>query len=129
MTFQMANTCCFLYYKNLKKKNHMKNTGQPNPQPDWPDPTRPARFPCLFFMFLKRMSNFMSIICYLLLIHKFIFLCIILGYKNLKFKDLIDDIAINLWFSWNFVNMEDIKRKCIYLWICQKSRTIKKNIE
>ena len=25
---------------------------------------------------------------------------------------MIDDIAINLWYSWNFVSMEDIKRKC-----------------
>ena len=37
---------------------------------------------------------------------------VILDYKNLKFKDLIDDIAINLWSFWNFANMEDIRRKC-----------------
>ena len=41
-----------------------------------------------------------------------LFLCIILDYKNSKFKYLIDDIAINLWSSWNFVSMEDIRRKC-----------------
>jgi len=54
----------------------------------------------VLFIFLKYMSNFISIVCYLLLIHKFLFLlfflCIILDYKNSKFKDLIDDIVINL---------------------------------
>ena len=53
----------------------------------------------VFFIFLKCMSNFMSIICNLLLIHNFLFffffLCIILDYKNSKFKNLIDEIAIN----------------------------------
>ena len=28
---------------------------------------------------------------------------------------MIDDIAIDLWYSWNFVSMEDIKRKCSLL--------------
>ena len=37
---------------------------------------------------------------------------VILDYKNSKFKDLIDDIAINLWYFWNLENMEDIRRKC-----------------
>ena len=37
---------------------------------------------------------------------------VILDYKNSKFKDLIDDIAINLWYFWNLANMEDIRRKC-----------------
>ena len=36
--------------------------------------------------------------------------CVILDYKYSKFKDLIDDITINLWFSWNFASMEDIRR-------------------
>ena len=36
---------------------------------------------------------------------------VILDYKNSKFKDLIDDIIIDLWSSWNFVNMEDITKK------------------
>ena len=31
---------------------------------------------------------------------------------KLKFKHLIDNIAINLWSSENFASMEDIKRKC-----------------
>ena len=39
-----------------------------------------------------------------------LFLCIILDHKNLKFKHLIDDIAINIWYSWNFASMEDIIR-------------------
>ena len=38
--------------------------------------------------------------------------CVILDYKNSKFKDLIDDIIIDLWSLWNFANMEDIRRKC-----------------
>ena len=37
---------------------------------------------------------------------------IILDYKNSKFKDLIDDITIDLWSFWNFANMEDIRKKC-----------------
>ena len=36
---------------------------------------------------------------------------VILDYRNSKFKDLIDDISIALWYFWNFINMEDIKRK------------------
>ena len=42
---------------------------------------------------------------------KFMSLCIILDYKNLKYKHLIYDITIDLWFSKNFASMEDIKRK------------------
>ena len=49
----------------------------------------------------------------LLFIIRFInlFLYIIKGYKNLKFKYLIDNITINIWYSWNFVSMEDIIKK------------------
>ena len=36
---------------------------------------------------------------------------LILKYKNLKFKYLIDDRAIDIWFSRNFPSMEDISRK------------------
>ena len=36
---------------------------------------------------------------------------IILDYKNSKFKYLIDDITINIWFYWYLVNIEDIRRK------------------
>ena len=36
---------------------------------------------------------------------------VILDYKNSKFKNLIDDITINLWSSWNFVSMKDIRKK------------------
>ena len=39
-------------------------------------------------------------------------LFIILYFKILKFKHLIDDIAINLQFFRNFAGMWDIKRKC-----------------
>ena len=58
------------------------------------------------------MPNFMSIGYYYYSIYKLIFLCKILNYKNLKFKYLIDDIVIDLRFSRNFVNMQDIRRKC-----------------
>ena len=47
---------------------------------------------CMFFMSLTRMSNFVSIECYLLFDLYTYFVCIILDYKNLKFKHLIDDI-------------------------------------
>ena len=40
------------------------------------------------------------------------FLYIIIDYKNLKFKHYINDIAIDLWCSEDFANIEDIKRKC-----------------
>ena len=40
-----------------------------------------------------------------------LFLCIILYYKNLKFKHLIDDIVIDLWSFENFACMEDTSRK------------------
>ena len=51
----------------------------------------------MFFMFLIHMSNFMSIICNLLFNLWTYFLCIILDYKNLKFKILIDNITIDFW--------------------------------
>ena len=41
-----------------------------------------------------------------------LFLCMILSCKNLKFKHLINNIAINYIFYENFASMEDIKRKC-----------------
>ena len=37
---------------------------------------------------------------------------VILDYKNSKFKDLINDITIDLWPSWKFANTVDIRRKC-----------------
>ena len=39
------------------------------------------------------------------------FLCIILNYKNLQFKQLIDNIIMNLWYSENFVSIKYVKRK------------------
>ena len=38
-------------------------------------------------------------------------LCTILNYKNLQFKQFIDDIVIGQ-FSRNFASMEEIRRKC-----------------
>ena len=62
-------------------------------------------------MFLIHILNFVSIGYYLLYDLEVYILCIILNYKNLQFKKFIDDIVINLYFSWNFANMEDIKRR------------------
>ena len=50
----------------------------------------------MFSMFLKYMLSFISIESYLLFDLYTYFLCIILDYKNLKFKYSIDDIAIDL---------------------------------
>ena len=49
---------------------------------------------CMFFMFLKYMSNFMSIRNYFTIY--FYFLYIILNNKNLKFRDLSDDLFIDI---------------------------------
>ena len=40
-------------------------------------------------------------------INKIIFLYIILDYKNMKFKHLINVIVIDLWTSWKFACMAD----------------------
>ena len=45
------------------------------------------------------------------MVRKHIFLCIILNYKNLKFKHLIDYIEIDIWSSENFASIKDIRRK------------------
>ena len=65
----------------------------------------------MFFMFLIHILNFVLIGYYLLYDLEVYILCIILNYKNLQFKKFIDDIVINLYFSWNFASMEDIKRR------------------
>ena len=44
-------------------------------------------------------------------INLFFHACIILNYKNLKFKLLIDKITIDLWFTQNFTSTKEIKRK------------------
>jgi len=61
-------------------------------------------------MLLTCRSNFIQIGYYLLFNQKNYFLYTILDYKNLKFKYLNGDIAIDLWFSWNFVSVNDIIR-------------------
>ena len=63
----------------------------------------------MFFTFLIHILNFVLIGYYLLYDLEVYILCIILNYKNLQFKKFIDDITINLYFSWNFASMEDIK--------------------
>ena len=59
----------------------------------------------MIFMFLTCMSNFMIVGLYLQFDPSTYFLCIILDYKILKYKYLIDDIVIDLWFSGNFANI------------------------
>ena len=66
----------------------------------------------MFFMFLTHMSNFVQIGCYLRFDQWTYFFYIILDHKNLKSKHLIDDITIDLWFSWNFASILDIIRTC-----------------
>ena len=50
----------------------------------------------MFFTLLIHMSNFVLIEYYLLYALYDYILCIILTYKNLHFKQFIDDITINL---------------------------------
>ena len=57
------------------------------------------------------------------------FLYIILYYKNLKLKYLIDNIAIDLWSSRNFATMEDVKRKYNQMVDLLKFTSNKKNKE
>ena len=54
---------------------------------------------CIFSIFLKNVKISCQLDIIYHSIHKIIFLCIILDYKNLKFKYLIDDIAIGILFS------------------------------
>ena len=51
---------------------------------------------CMFFMLLICMSNFMSIEYYLLYDLYTYILFVILNYKNLQFKQFIDDITIDI---------------------------------
>ena len=45
------------------------------------------------------------------MIHKLIFICIILYYKNLKFKHLTDDIVLDFWFFGYLTSIKNIRRK------------------
>ena len=56
------------------------------------------------------MSNFMSIECYLSFNDSTYFFSIILNYKNLNLKHLIDNITLNFLFLGNFANMKNIRR-------------------
>ena len=58
------------------------------------------------------MQNFFQFGCYLLFNQQNYFLCIILDYKNLKFKHLIDNIYIDFGSSESFASIKDIRRKC-----------------
>ena len=55
------------------------------------------------------MSNFMSIRSYFTIY--FYFLYIILNNKNLKFRDLSDDLFIDIWSFWKFSSIEDLRKK------------------
>ena len=74
------------------------------------------------------MSNFVLIGYYLLFDLFTYFLCIILDYKNLKFKHLIDDIiiAIDLWFFEIFASIKYIRKKCYLMMNLSKLTSIKK---
>ena len=64
-------------------------------------------------MLLTHMSNLVTIRCYLLFDQYAYFLCILLDYKKLKFKHLVDDITIDFLSFGNFASMKNIKRKYI----------------
>ena len=74
------------------------------------------------------MLNFMPIKFYLLFDPLNYFLCIILDYKYLKFKNLIDDIVIDLWHFENFVSMEDNKKMLFTCKFVKIHIQLKKNI-
>ena len=57
------------------------------------------------------MSNFVLIKYYLLFKLETYFLYIILDYKNLKFKHLINNITIDFLSFGNFASMKNIRRK------------------
>ena len=66
----------------------------------------------MFFMFTNTYVKFH--INQILFIIQFLiyFLCIILDYRNLKFKYLINDIPIDFCSFGNFASLKDIRRKC-----------------
>ena len=53
----------------------------------------------------------------------------LLNYKNLQFKQFINNIAINLQFSKNFASMEYIRRRCNLMVDLSKFTFNKKDIE
>ena len=55
MTFQMANTCCFLY---KLKKNYVKNMDQPDSTRNPNDPTRPTHFAMSINIYHKTSPSF-----------------------------------------------------------------------
>ena len=62
-------------------------------------------------------------------INFFLLLCIIIDYKNLKFKHLIDDITINFLFLRSFASMDDMRSKYNLIMDLSKFRFNEKNIE
>ena len=83
----------------------------------------------MFSMFLKTCQILCQLSAIYYSIHKIIiFLCIILDYKNSKFKYLIDDITIVLWSYWKFTSIEDIRRMCNSMVDLSKFIINKKNI-
>ena len=66
----------------------------------------------MFLTLFMHVLNSVSIEYYLLYDLLSYILCKILNYKNLQFKQFINNIAIDLYVSRNFADMEDIKRRC-----------------
>ena len=63
----------------------------------------------LYILKTREISCQSEVVYYL--IYKLIFLCIIFDNKNSKFKELSNDIAIDISSFWNFANTEDLRRK------------------
>ena len=83
-----------LYFKNLVVELHILNTYKILCQLDF-----------IFY------SIYILIFYVCIYIYWECILCIILDYKNLKFKYLFDIIDIDFWSSKNFMNIEDMRRK------------------
>ena len=66
----------------------------------------------MFFTLLIQISNFVPIEYYLLYDLLVYILLIILNYKNLQFKQFVNNMAIDLLFFKNFTNIGDIKKRC-----------------
>ena len=62
------------------------------------------------------------------MIYKVYILYIILKFKNLQFKQFIDDITIDLQFFRNFASMENIRRMCHIMMDLSKFTSNKKTL-
>ena len=87
-----------LYFKNLVVELHILNT---------------YKILCLLDFIFYSIYILIFYVCVYIYIYIYweCILCIILDYKNLKFKYLFDIIDIDFWSSKNFMNIEDMRRK------------------